>query len=210
MPPVQRRKISISILIPFAIVALVFGVLIWKKMHDSRQVRPVPQVADPAVARKGVLFFVVEGARLGREARELEACGGTTQECLKDLLDELFSGPIGDFDEALPESSSVESVRIDGDLAVVDLNQAFASDLASGSSAEMMAVYSIVNTVCVNYPQIARVKITIEGNGTTQLRHLDLSDPLTPDFSLEQSPAPQNSPAQQVAPKIPATKKGYP
>jgi hypothetical protein len=209
MPPVQRKKININLLIPFAIVALVFGVLIWKKMQNSREVRPVPQVAESAAARKGVLFFVTEGVMLAREARELEACG-ETQECLKDLLDELFSGPIGDLDGALPESSSVKDVRIEGDLAIVDLNQAFVSDLPSGSSAEMLAVYSIVDTVCVNYQQIARVKLTVEGNEKTQLRHLDLTDPLSPDFSLEQQPASVDNPIPAVNPTIPATKKGHP
>lgn len=209
MPTVKQRKISISLLIPFAIIALVFGSLIWKKMRDSREVRPVSQLSEPAAVRKGVLFFVTDGTSLVREARELEACG-ETQECLEDLLDELFSGPVGDFDVALPESSSVKDVRVEGDLAVVDLNQAFASDLAPGSSAEMLAVYSIVDTVCVNYPQIARVKITVEGNDKTILRHLDLSDPLLPDYSLEQQPVPLNTSMPSVNSNIPAAKKGHP
>jgi len=186
----------------------VFGALIWKKTHDSRELRPVPQVVEPEAARKGVLFFVADGTSLVREARELEACG-EAQACLEDLLAELFSGPVGDFDEALPESSSVQSVRIEGDLAIVDLNQSFAADLAAGSSAEMLAVYSIVDTICVNFPQIARVKITVEGNEKTQLRHLDLSDPLQPDFSLEQrlTPADGNRTPPAAAP---ATQKGKP
>lgn len=209
MPTVKQRKISISLLIPFAIIALVFGSLIWKKMRDSREVRPVSQLSEPAAVRKGVLFFVTDGTSLVREARELEACG-ETQECLEDLLAELFSGPVGDFDVALPESSSVKDVRVEGDLAVVDLNQAFASDLAPGSSAEMLAVYSIVDTVCVNYPQIARVKITVEGNDKTILRHLDLSDPLLPDYSLEQQPVPLNTSMPSVNSNIPAAKKGHP
>src|SRR5512133_3297518 len=202
MPSVKRKKINISLVIPFVIVALVFGVLIWKKMQDSQELRPVPQAAEPASARKGVLFFVADGASLVREARELQACG-EMQECLQDLLDELFSGPVGDYDEALPDTSSVKGVRIEGDLAVVDLNQAFASDLASGSSAEMLAVYSIVDTVCVNYPQITRVKITVEGNDKTMLRHLDLSDPLLPDYSLELPAVPLGAAVPAANPEIP-------
>lgn len=208
MPPVQRRKINVSLLIPFAIIALVFGGLIWKKMQASREVSPVPQVAEPEAARKGVLFFVADSTVLVREARELEACRDA-QECLKALLDELFSGPVGDFDEALPESSAVKSVQIEGDLAVVDLNQAFATELPSGSSAEMLAVYSIVDTICVNFPQIARVKLTVEGNANTQLRHLDLSEPLLPDYSLEQSLSPVNGELKAV-PVTPPAKKGKP
>ena len=210
MAPIRRRKISISILIPFAIVALVFGVLIWKKMHDSRDLQPVPQVNEPAAAtRKVVLFFVADGTRLAREAREVDACG-ETDECLKDLLDELLGGPVGELTEALPAAAALNSVRLEGDLAVIDMNRAFASDMPSGSSAEMMAVYSLVDTVCANYPQIARVKITVEGNENTVLQHLDLSDPLAPDFSLEQQPDQQNSAVPPDNAKTPATKKGYP
>jgi spore germination protein GerM len=209
MANVRRRKVSISILIPFAIVALVFGLLIWKKMQDSREVQPVPQVNQPAAVRKGVLFFVAEdGTRLVREARELGSCGETA-ECIKELLDELVSGPVGELGEALPDMTVFNSVRLVADQAVVDLNQSFVSEMPSGSAAEMLAVYSIIDTVCVNYPQIARVRITVEGNEKTILRHLDLSDPLSPDFTLEQ-PVQPNAPAITETPKIPADKKGHP
>jgi hypothetical protein len=208
MANTQRKKISISLLIPFAILALFFSGLIWKKMQDSREVRPVPSINEPSAVRKVVLFFVADGSRLVREARELEFCSDTT-ECVKDLLDELFSGPVGDLDQTVPDSAAVNSVRLEGDLAVIDLNRAFAEDLPSGSSAEMMAVYSIVDTVCVNYPEISRVKLTLEGNEKAQLKHLDLSDPLTPDYSLEQEPVPPvraGSPPQSTPP----VKKGKP
>jgi hypothetical protein len=208
MAPNRRRKMSVSLLIPFAIVAMVFGALIWKKMQASLETHPEPQVNQPAAMRKGVLFFVTDDARLGREGRELDACSETA-ECVKDLLDELFSGPVGELYEAIPEGAVVTSVRLDGDLAVIDITRPFASDLPSGSSAEMLAVYSIINSVCFNYPQIARVWITVEGNPKTVLRHLDLSDPLPPDYSLERVENVTNS-AVPVTPPVPPAKKEHP
>lgn len=205
MAPVRRRKISISLLIPFAIVALVFGALIWKKVQDSRDVQPETQITEPAAARKGVLFFVADGTRLAREGRELGPCGDTG-ECVRDLLEELFSGPVGEFDQALPEGSSVLGVRLEGDLAVVDLTQHFASDMPSGSLAEMLAVYSIVNTVCANFPQIARVRLMVEGYQQTVLNHLDLSEPLLPDYTLERQATPSNSAVPATPPARPALK----
>lgn len=207
MASIRRRKVSISLLIPFAIVALVFGGLVWKKLHDSREVPLVPSVNEPAAERKAVLFFVADGVRLAREARVLESCSETA-DCVKDLLDELFSGPVGELDEAIPEGAAVAGVRLEGDLAVVDVTRPFVSEMPVGSSAEMMAVYSIVDTVCANYPQITRVKITVEGEGAV-LNHLDLRDPISPDYSLEQAPAaqPGAAPAQQPAPPV---KKGHP
>lgn len=192
MPTNHRKKINVSILIPFAIVALVFGAMVWKKLNDSREVSPVPNIVEPAAVRKGVLFFAAGGTRLVREARELESCGDTA-ECLKDLLEELFSGPVGDLGVVIPESAAVNGVHLDGDTAVIDLNRPFADDLPSGSSAEMLAVYSLVDTVCVNFPQVARVRLTIEGDQKAQLKHLDLSDPLSPDYSLEQETAPKST-----------------
>src|SRR5512140_3277679 len=105
MAPLRRRKISISLVIPFAIVAMVFGGLIWKKMQDSRETSPVPQVDQSAPTRRVVLFFVADDARMAREGREIEACSETA-ECIKGLLDELFSGPVGDLHEAIPEGAA--------------------------------------------------------------------------------------------------------
>jgi len=207
MAQTRRRKISISLLIPFAIVALVFGALVWKKMQASRELHPVPQVNQPAATRKGVLFFVADGTRLAREAREIPTCTDT-ETCVKDLLDELFSGPVGDLDEALPDGALLTGVRLEGDLAVVDVSKAFETDLPAGSSAEMLAAYSIIDTVCFNYPQIARVRITVEG-AAPALNHLDLSDPLPPDYSLERE-APSKNSALPVTPPTPAAKKGHP
>jgi hypothetical protein len=72
----------------------------------------------------------------------------------------------------------------------------------------MLAVYSIINTVCFNYPQIAMVRITVAG-GAAALKHLDLSDPLPPDYTLEHEAPAINSAAPVTSPK-PAAKKGHP
>jgi hypothetical protein len=57
--------------------------------------------------------------------------------------------------------------------------------MLSGSSAEMLAVYSIVNTVVVNFPVIQKVKLNVQGTSDVVLKHLDITEPLVPDFSLE-------------------------
>jgi len=185
MAPLKRKRVTISLLIPFLVIAVVFGLQLWSKYRASRMVSPTPQVQKPSGRRTAVLFFVGEGNRLAREARELEPCGDVTA-CLKEVLDELVNGPVGELDEALPAGTRLNNVRIDGATALVDLNRNFVEELPEGSSAEMLAVYSIVDTVCINFPQVTRVKLTVEGEGKTVLPHLDLSDPLGPDYTLEQ------------------------
>jgi hypothetical protein len=50
----------------------------------------------------------------------------------------------------------------------------------------MTAVYSIVNTIAVNFPRIKLVKLMHNGKDLETLEgHLDLREPLAPDFTLE-------------------------
>jgi spore germination protein GerM len=204
----KRKRTTISLLIPFLVIALVFGALLWNKYRASRIVAPTPQVQKPSGRRTVVLFFVGEGNRLAREARELEPCSDTTA-CVKEVLDELFSGPVGELDEALPAGSLLNRVRIEGNTVLVDVNRNFIEELPKGSSSEMLAVYSIVDTVCINFPQISHVKLTVEGEGKSVLTHLDLSGPLTADYSLEQQPV--QTPADKGAlPSKPDKTEGKP
>ncbi|MEI6208694.1 MAG: GerMN domain-containing protein [Desulfuromonadales bacterium] len=207
MALVPRKRVNINLLIPFLVFALVFGVAIWQKYRTSHELPAVPQAQPPVGKRTAVLFFVADGTRLAREARELDPCDGVGA-CLRDVLEELLKGPVGEFDESLPDGTVINMVRIDGDQAVIDLNRTFAEALPSGSSSEMLAVYSIVDTVATNFPHISKIKLTIDGDGKSLLRHLDLSDPLVPDYTLEQLPVP--SLVETPAPGTSKIKKGQP
>ncbi len=186
MPARTRKKMSVSILIPFLVVILFFSIMAWKKYRASRELPSLPTQQQSEGGRSVTLFFAAEGTKLGRESREIDACD-TDTDCLKSVLDELLNGPVGEFDETLPEGTAVETIRIEGNLATVEFNRIFSETMPSGSSAEMMAVYSVVNTIAVNFPQIQKVKLNSTGSTGNSLRHLDLSEPLQPDFSLEQA-----------------------
>ena len=191
MPTRQRKKISINLLIPFLVFVLFFSIMIWQKYRSSDDVPVVPVPQSTAGKRSISLFFIAEGTRLARETRDIDMCEGDTA-CLKSVLDELINGPVGEFEKSIPEGAVVTSVRIEGDLATIEFNSAFSEAMLSGSSAEMLAVYSVVNTVAINFPQIQKVKIDVDGNKEAVLHHLELSDPLLPDYSLEQSRPPDS------------------
>jgi len=182
----HKQRIGADILVPFILIALVFGGLFWQKYHEARQLPDSPPGKQgTSAAQKIVLFFGDQESNLVREAREVEACNNQTA-CLRSLLEELFRGPVCEITAVIPEWTVINEARIEGNLAFIDLGKDFYEALAPGSSAEMMAVYAIVNTICINMPEIQRVKITLDGNQKSHLRHLDLSDPLEPDYSLEQ------------------------
>jgi len=190
MPANPRKRITISILIPFLIFILFFSIMIWQKYRSSREIAVAPPQQNVEGSRQVTLFFAAEGTRLAREAREIDPCGDDDA-CLESVLDELLNGPVGELGETVPEGTVVDAVRIEGNLATIEFNRTFYDEMPSGSSAEMLAVYSVVDTVAVNFPQIQKVKINVDGNKGVILQHLDLSDPLVPDYSLEQSTSPE-------------------
>jgi len=190
----HRRRIGFDVMVPFVLVALVFGVLVWQKYREAGRLPDAPPGQQgTALVQKVVLLYANGEGKLVREAREVERCGDRS-DCLRFLLDELFSGPISDLTNVYPEWTTVNSVTIENGLAIIDLGGDFAEGLPAGSSAEMLAVYGIVNTVCANLPEITQVQISIDGNRQARLRHLDLSEPLTPYRDME---APQAEPSQE-------------
>lgn len=184
----HTRRVGADIVIAFILVALVFGGLLWQKYHEAAQLPTAPPGQQgPAAVQKVVLLYANEQGKLVREAREVERCEDRLT-CLRALLEELLGGPISGLEDIYPEWASINEVRIEGDLAVIDLSADFRDGLAAGDSAEILAVYGIVNTVCANLPEIKRVRISIDGNSQTRLRQLDLSQPLQPNLALEAQP----------------------
>ena len=65
-------------------------------------------------------------------------------------------------------------------MAKVSFSKAFTADHPGGSSAEIMTVYSIVNSLTTNFPQIKRVQILVEGKEIESIAgHLSLMKPIS-------------------------------
>ncbi|MDD2581146.1 MAG: GerMN domain-containing protein [Desulfuromonadaceae bacterium] len=187
MPARRQKKITISILVPFLVFTLFFSIMIWQKYRSSQEVPVAPPQQNAKGYRSVTLFFAEDGTHLAREAREIGNCDDDNA-CLKSVLHELLNGPVGELEGTLPDGAAVNTARIEGTQATIDFNRTFSDAMLSGSSAEMLAVYSVVDTVAVNFPQVQTVKLDVDGNSGVILHHLDLSEPLPPDYSLEQPP----------------------
>jgi spore germination protein GerM len=99
----------------------------------------------------------------------------------KEAIIELIKGPKGKLVPTLPLRTKLLTLRVnDKGVAEVNFNKALSKDHPGGSSAEMMSVYSIVNSLILNFPQIKKVKILIEGKtGETIAGHLSLDQPIS-------------------------------
>ena len=108
------------------------------------------------------------------------------EEEAKDLVAELIRGPRGKLIPTLPSQTRLLSLHVDEEgLAKVSFSKAFTTDHPGGSSAEIMTVYSIVNSLTANFPQIKRVQILVEGKEIESIAgHLSLKRPIASKADL--------------------------
>jgi spore germination protein GerM len=185
----RSRRSKGILIVAFIIFAAIVGALLLKK-YDTSSRRP--QVPPPAAQTGTVLvtlFFAShDGDALVREGREIDA-SAELDESVQAVLEELISGPVGDYAPVLPYNTQIRGVQVQGDLALVDFGKELVAAMPAGSSAEMAAVYSVVDSIAANFPQIKKVQITIDGEHVSTLKgHLDLRGPLVPDYTLEKRP----------------------
>jgi len=177
-----------ALLLAFLICAGLLVLLFLRKYEMSHMRPPPPPQQQEAGTLVVTLFFASpDDQGLVREAREIDACSDPAA-CAEEVIEELINGPVGELSPTIPATTAIHSVRLEGETALVDLTRQFAEGLPGGSHSEIMAVYSVVDSLAFNFPHIKKVKFLLEGADASLLGHLDLSSPLVPDFTLEKTP----------------------
>jgi len=110
---------------------------------------------------------------------------------LKTLIEELVRGSTTGLLPTLPPETRVLEVFVSArGIAYLDFSPEVRRGVAGGSKAELLAVYSIVNSVAANFPAVRRVQILIEDRPVATLAgHVDLSRPLGPDMTFLAMPS---------------------
>jgi len=138
----------------------------------------------PTHTRTVLLFFADAGRQvLVEELREVEA-GATLTEEAKRALEELVKGPEGDLRGTIPRATQVRNLFIDASgTAYVDFDRQLRDGHSGVAQEELFTVYSIVDTLTANFPQIKRVQILVDGTEIESLKgHVDTRAPLEPRF----------------------------
>ena len=176
-----------SFILGFALALLVGGGLWW--WLSGRAQRQFgsggPEAAAQAGERVGFnLYFPAAGGGLRVELRELQVTAAP-KDRIRKVVEALLAGPrTPGLARCFPPGVTLGSVQLGGDgVAYVDLRWPDHPDPpAGGSTEEIQRVYSIVDSVVLNVPQVSRVALLWNGvQRETFSGHLDLSRPLVPD-----------------------------
>jgi len=171
----------------FFLILIGIGLILLFHQQIFRSIKPLSERRGISVERKEVLVYFSdsEGEYLIGEKRKILKKYEVTEEA-KETIIELIRGPKGKLIPTLPPRTELLTLQIsDAGLAKVNFNIALSKDHPGGSSAEMMTVYSIVNSLSLNFPQIKRVQILIDGKpAETITGHLSLKQPVLPKPDL--------------------------
>lgn len=144
--------------------------------------------ADPASVGHitATLFYATpDGEAITGVRREVPLASGPVAQGRAILLALLDAAPEGAL-SVVPQGTSLRGFYITPRQdAFVDLSSEASTAHPGGTSAELLTVYAIVNTVTTNLPSIQRVQILIDGKEADTLAgHIDLRRPLQQDLAL--------------------------
>lgn len=108
---------------------------------------------------------------------------------VKQVILEILKGSEKGNLSPIPSQTKIREVYIHKDgTAYVDLTSDFISGNSGGSSSEIEAIYTIVNSITFNFPFIKRVHFLIDGIERETLKgHLRLDRSFLPNYSMIKS-----------------------
>jgi spore germination protein GerM len=153
-----------------------------KEKSEAGHRRFLPKIAK---ATTHLYFSDADHSYLTAESRSL-ALPDNVVERAKTMVYALIEGPKTSLAHTLPEEAKLLSLYVtEGGVAYVNFNKAIGDKHPGGSLSELLTIFSVVNTLALNIPEIQAVGILIEGREAKTLAgHVDIRFPFRPDLLM--------------------------
>lgn len=163
---------------------------------------PPAAAADPAVPHiKATLYFASEdGLQLVPIERDVPLAEGVVAQARSILEAQLSAAPPAPLVSTIPKGATLRGIFVSQrNEAFVDLDPVIRESHGGGSHQELMTVYTIVNALLTNLPNLHEVQILIGGQEADTLAgHVDLRRPLRKNEGLILTPpSPPTPPSPQ-------------
>lgn len=153
-----------------------------KDENKDKQNKDEQEKDNKDIEKNITLYFSDDAAmNLVSEIRKIK------KPLIKNAVEELIVGPKNlEIYGTLPEKTEVINVEVENRIAYVNFNKYLNENFKGGSAGEIMAVYSIVNTIALNEEfEIDKVQVLVEGEKMDTLAgHIDISEPLSADKDI--------------------------
>jgi spore germination protein GerM len=193
--PPPRRWLVIALT---AVAAIVFSIVVMTTLNRLLTRPTLDAPADPAAVPgtpaavavpkiKATLYFQSEdGLHLVATEREVPLAEGTVAQARSILEAQLAEQPQAPLLSTIPKGTALRGIFVsERNEVFVDLDPSIRKAHPGGSLQELLTVYTIVNAVLTNLPDLQEVQILIGGQEADTLAgHVDLRRPLRKNDSL--------------------------
>ncbi len=182
----MKKYIFVSILAALSVSAVVYLYIAKTDIKTAPEKSPAIPLPKSEIQKKDItLYFSSKNEEyLVPEMRQI-SLNGSLENQIAEVLKELTIGS-KDLLGIIPEGVKINKVRIEKNgMLSIDFNKELRDNHPKGSWAEMMTIYSIVNTITKNFPDIKKVKFLIDGNEVDTLTgHIDIRKPLAENMEI--------------------------
>lgn len=189
MPKARPSRHSRLLGWTFLLVLVIFGGLFLRHFLIKPAAPPTPVEQQRQLRTLTLYFAAADGGGLVAEGRETADCL-IEEDCLRAMVQALLDGPVGELAPVFPPQTVLRGVSVAGSEVSIDFDRALVDNHPGGSWGELLTVYALANSIAENFPHLRQVRILVEGAALETLKgHIDLRQPLNPDFSLVVKPA---------------------
>lgn len=169
------------------VAGLFVAPLLQEKAYQLKEwfVKPPP----PEMKTVKLYFSEPRSEYLVYEERKIVASPEIAKEA-KSILRELIRGPDdSSLSATLPSEAEIRAAYIEDNCLYVDFSSTLREKHSGGTTAELLTVYSIVNTLLDNFPSQSYVQILIQGMPAETLAgHIDIRNPFSKNFDIVKQP----------------------
>lgn len=143
--------------------------------NDVDEDQPVEdeEVIESSELTINVYYADAMGEYLVGEARVI-----SSENKYVDALNELMKLPIdSSLFQLIPDTTKINSIVVKDGLAKVDFSKEFIEDKFQGDTADILLIYSIVNTL-TEFPEVNSVSFYIDGEKLDILGEIDIKEPV--------------------------------
>ena len=174
-----------------AVILAVAGYLFFREQATGKLPQAAPAFqgqtsVQGAKASFKLYFPSSDGVALLAETRDIRESSDKSLQ-MRYVVSALLMGPMKEgLVSSFPAGSRVKNVLIDpSGTAYVNFSRELQADFPGGAWTETLAIYSLTNTLAINFPEVKQVQILVEGIVPETLAgHIDISRPFTPRLAL--------------------------
>lgn len=184
----KKNLIFAALLVTSFIAGIIFAPFLQEATYQLKEWAGKPTLFPPT-SKTVTVYFSTSDKELLTPVEKKIVVEGEINNQIKAVLQELIKGPQNTaLSPTLPSDTKIRAVYTKDEIIYIDFSSLLVKKHPGGTSAELVSIYSIVNTLLENFPSYSGVQILVEGRPQETLAgHIDIREPFTKNEEIIKS-----------------------